>query len=70
LRKAEVVDRLCVALEQHPERVAVTGARTRPQNGVIHFHRLFMSDQAGRVPGATVCTHHVSSMFHRTFIRA
>jgi len=58
-----------VALEEHAERLAVTHARTRPQNGVIDLHRLFMSDHAERVPGASVSAHHVGSVFDRTFIR-
>jgi hypothetical protein len=35
---------------QLPERLRVTGAGTRPQNGVFGSHRSFMSDRGGRVP--------------------
>jgi len=52
-----------VALEEHPERLAITGACTRPENRVIDFHRLFMSDQAGWVPHVTVDTHHIGSFY-------
>jgi hypothetical protein len=52
-----------VALEEHPERIAVTGARTRPQNGVVEVHRLFMSDHKCRVPDATV-GNHIDSNFY------
>jgi hypothetical protein len=57
-----------VALEEHPERFTVTGAGTRPQNRVIDFHRLFMSDQAGRVPAVTAGTRHRARRHTELFI--